>query len=208
MSDPLRVLIVGASGLLGRAISAELSARHQILSAGRTSAQFTLDLTDAASIQSCLQKAAPLDAVISAAGEVNFAPLCDFKPLPLGKSLHTLGLENKLLGQVNLALAARDVLRECGSVTLTAGILSDTPIAAGSSASMVNGAIESFVRAAAIEMPRGIRLNCVSPTVLTEAMATYAPFFRGFESVPAARVALAYSRSVEGLQTGQIYRVY
>ncbi len=112
------------------------------------------------------------------------------------------------MGQVNLALAARELLRERGSITLTAGILADTPIASGSSASMVNGAIESFVRAAAIEMPRGIRLNCVSPTVLTEAMETYAPFFRGFESVPARRVALAYSRSVEGLGTGEIYRVY
>lgn len=208
MDKQLRVLIVGASGLIGRAISAELSSRHEILSAGRSVAEFKLDLTDPASIEACFKKAGPLDAVICAAGEVKFAPLSDFKPLPIGKSLYTLGLENKLLGQVNLTLAARDILPEGGSITLTAGILSDTPIVSGSSASMVNGAIESFVRAAAIEMPRGIRLNCVSPTVLTEAMGTYAPFFRGFESAPARRVALAYSRSVEGRQTGQIYRLY
>jgi NAD(P)-dependent dehydrogenase (short-subunit alcohol dehydrogenase family) len=73
---------------------------------------------------------------------------------------------------------------------------------------MINGAVEGFVRAAAIELPRGLRINVVSPNVLTEAMGAYAPYFRGFEPVPAARAALAFSRSVEGAQTGQIYKVF
>jgi NAD(P)-dependent dehydrogenase (short-subunit alcohol dehydrogenase family) len=73
---------------------------------------------------------------------------------------------------------------------------------------MVNGAIDSFVIAAAIEMPRGIRINSISPTVLAESMGVYEKYFYGFEPVPAARVALAYSKSVEGAQTGQIYRVW
>ena len=84
---------------------------------------------------------------------------------------------NKLMGQVNLALAARDVLREDGSITLIAGVLSLDPIVVGSSASMVNGAIETFARAAAIELPRGLRINAVSPTVFEESMASYGPFF-------------------------------
>ncbi len=72
---------------------------------------------------------------------------------------------------------------------------------------MVNGALEAFVGAAAIELPRGLRINIVSAGVLQEAMDAYGPYFRGFEPVPARRVALAYSKSVEGAQTGQIYRV-
>jgi hypothetical protein len=112
------------------------------------------------------------------------------------------------MGQVNLALAAREHLVDGGSITLTSGILSEQPIAGGSSASMVNGALEGFVRAAAIELPRGLRINLVSPSILVESMAAFGSFFRGFEPVPAARAALAYSRSVEGLQTGQIYQVY
>ena len=76
-----------------------------------------------------------------------------------------------------------------------------------SSASMVNGAVNAFVRAAAIEMPRHQRINAVSPGVIEEAMEAYGAFFRGFEPVPAARAALAYARSVEGAQTGQVYRV-
>ncbi len=111
------------------------------------------------------------------------------------------------MGQVNLALAARDGLRDGGSITLIAGVLADAPIVAGSSASMVNGALESFVMAAAIEMPRGIRINAVSPTVFAESMGGYGPFFRGFDPVPVARAARAFSRSVEGRQTGQVYKV-
>jgi NAD(P)-dependent dehydrogenase (short-subunit alcohol dehydrogenase family) len=207
MSNPFRILLVGASGTLGRAIATELGVRHKIIFAGRSNADVVLDIAEAESIRKALQNAGELDAVVCAAGEVTFAPLADFHAAALGDSLYTLGLRNKLLGQVNLALAARDVLADCGSITLISGILSRHPIAAGTSASMVNGALESFTRAAAIELPRGLRINCVSPSVLTEAMPKYAPFFRGFESVPAARAALAFSRSVEGLETGQVYRV-
>jgi NAD(P)-dependent dehydrogenase (short-subunit alcohol dehydrogenase family) len=204
----LRILLVGASGTLGRAVAAELGQRHEVMAAGRSSGSIAIDLTDVESIRRGLKEAGELDAVISAAGNVTFAPLADFKAAAFGESLHTLGITDKLLGQVNLALAARDHLRDGGSITLTTGILSEQPIVAGSSASMVNGAVEAFVRAAAVELPRGLRINVISPTMLTEAMPSYAPFFRGFEPVTAARAALAFSRSVEGAQTGQVYKVF
>jgi len=204
----LRILLVGASGTLGRAVAAELGQRHEIIAAGRQSGAIHMDLTDVESIHRGLREAGPLDAVISTAGKVTFAPLADFSPASFGESLHTLGLSDKLLGQVNLALAARDHLHDGGSITLTTGILAEQPIAQGSSASLVNGAVEAFVRAVAIELPRGLRINAVSPSVLTEAMDGYGPFFRGFEPVPAARAALAFSRSVEGAQSGQIYKVF
>lgn len=204
----LRILLVGASGTLGQAIKAELAPRHEIVTAGRSSGDIRIDITDAKSIVAGLAKAGSLDAVISAAGHVTFAPLADFKPANIGESLHTTGINDKLMGQVNLALAARDVLKPGGSVTLTTGILAERFIAAGHAASLVNNALEGFVRAAAVELRNGLRLNAVSPSVLTESMPTYAPFFRGFEPVPAARAALAYSRSVEGLETGQVYKVF
>ncbi|MCW3477123.1 short chain dehydrogenase [Limobrevibacterium gyesilva] len=209
MSDTprLRVLLVGASGTLGRAVAAELGARHDIIAAGSKSGDIRIDITDPASIATALKQAGELDAVVCAAGEVAFVPLAAIEPAAIAESVYGLGLRNKLMGQVNLALAARAQLRDGGSITLTTGILTDNPIAAGSSATMVNAAVEGFVRAAAIELPRGIRINVVSPNVLQESMPAYAPFFRGFEPVAAARAALAYSRSVEGLQTGQVYRV-
>ncbi len=125
----------------------------------------------------------------------------------MGESAYTLGLSNKVLGQVNLALAAREHLVDGGSITLTSGILGELPVAGGSSASMSDAAVEGFVRAAAAELPRGIRINVVSPSILTESLPAFGSLFRGFEPVPAARAALAYSRSVEGIQTGQVFRV-
>lgn len=209
MSDAprLRILVVGASGVLGRAVVAELGARHEIVTAGSKSGDIRLDIADTASIAAGLKAAGALDAVVCAAGAVNFAPLSAIEPGPIAQSAYGLGLANKLMGQVNLTLAARDVLRDSGSITLISGVLADEPIVAGSSASMVNGALESFVRAAAIELPRGLRVNVVSPTVFEESMNVYAPFFRGFDPVPVLRAARAFSRSVEGRQTGQIYKV-
>jgi NAD(P)-dependent dehydrogenase (short-subunit alcohol dehydrogenase family) len=207
MSQRLRILVIGASGTLGRAIVAELAPRHNITSGGSKSGDIRIDIADPDSIAAGLKAAGALDAVVCAAGAVNFAPLAAIKPARIEQSSYGLGLADKLMGQVNLALAARDCLNDGGSVTLIAGVLSNTPIAAGSSASMVNAAVEAFAMAAAIEMPRGIRINVVSPTVFEESMANYGPFFRGFDPVPVARAARAFSRSVEGLETGKTYRV-
>jgi NAD(P)-dependent dehydrogenase (short-subunit alcohol dehydrogenase family) len=209
MSDAsrLRILVIGASGELGRAIVAELGPRHDMITAGSKSGTIRIDIADPASIVAGLKAAAPLDAVVCAAGAVNFAPLAAIAAAPIAESSYGLGLANKLMGQVNLALAARDVLRDGGSITLIAGVLADSPIVAGSSASMVNGALESFAMAAAIELPRGLRINAVSPTVFEESMDGYGPFFRGYDPVPVARAARAFSRSVEGRQTGQVYKV-
>jgi NAD(P)-dependent dehydrogenase (short-subunit alcohol dehydrogenase family) len=207
MSQRLRILVIGASGVLGRGIVAELAPRHDIIPAGSKSGDIRIDIADPDSIAAGLKAAGPLDAVACAAGVFNFLPLSEFKPAPIAESSYGLGLANKLMGQVNLALCARDHLRDGGSITLITGVLSDAPIAGGSSGSMVGGALEAFVMAAAIEMPRGIRINAVSPGVFEESMASYGPFFRGFDPVPVARAARAFSRSVEGLETGKTYRV-
>ncbi|NNG16644.1 MAG: short chain dehydrogenase [Gemmatimonadales bacterium] len=198
----MRVLVVGASGTIGRAVVAELSKRHEVIAAGRTSGDVSLDITDAASIRAGFEHAGPVDALVSSTGTVKFAPFDQ-----MGADDYEIGLKDKLMGQVNLVLIGREYLADGGSFTLTTGVLESDPIRMGTSASMVNGAVNAFVRAAAIEMPRGQRINAVSPGVIEEAMEGYAPFFRGFEPVPAARAALAYAKSVEGAQTGQVYRV-
>ncbi|WP_424863372.1 hypothetical protein [Streptomyces sp. MMS24-I29] len=86
------------------------------------------------------------------------------------------------------------------------GIVAEQPVVAGAAASAANGAVEAFVRAAAIELPPQ-RINAVSPAVAEESLPAYGPFFAGMEAVPAARVATAYVRSIEGAQTGRIYRI-
>jgi len=199
----MKILIVGASGTLGQAVAAELAARHDIVRAGRTGGDVRVDLRDAASVEAMYREVGAVDAVVCTAGKVPFAPLGE-----LTEAKYLEGLHDKLLGQVRLVQSGIPSVRDGGSFTLITGILTEQPIASGACASMVNGAVEGYVRGAAIELPRGLRINVVSPSVLTEAMASYGPFFRGFEPVSAARAALAFSRSVEGLQTGQVYRVW
>jgi NAD(P)-dependent dehydrogenase (short-subunit alcohol dehydrogenase family) len=198
----MKILVVGASGTIGRAVVGELSGRHEVISAGRTSGDVQVDITDSGSIRSAFEKVGTIDAVVSASGTVKFAPFEEMQ-----EADYEIGLQDKLMGQVNLVLIGRDYLSDGGSFTLTTGALDSDPVVQGSSASMVNGAINAFVLAAAIEMPKGQRINAVSPGVIEEAMEIYAPFFRGFEPVPAARAALAYAKSVEGAQTGQVFRV-
>lgn len=199
----MKILLIGAQGTLGRAVAQELGARHDVIAAGRSSGDVRIDLTDRASIAAALAQVGPVDAVVSAAGNVAFGGLLDLTP-----EQWALGVNDKLMGQVNLALLAAPLLNDGGSITLTTGILTDDPIRYGASASLVNGAVEAFVRAAALELPRGVRINAVSPNVLQESMSGYAPYFRGFEAVPATRAALGFSRSVEGAQTGQVYKVF
>jgi NAD(P)-dependent dehydrogenase (short-subunit alcohol dehydrogenase family) len=198
----MKVVIVGGTGTLGKAIANELSARHSVISAGLTSGDFQVDIRSKESIDAFLGKVGPFDALIAATGVVYFGPLIDFT-----EEQYQIGLNSKLMGQVNLVLAGLKYINQGGSFTLTSGILSHDPIRLGSSASMVNGAIDAFVKSAAIELPNQLRINVVSPTVLTESLDDYAPYFRGFESVSASRAALAYSKSVEGAQTGTVYSV-
>lgn len=197
-----KIVVVGATGTIGRAVVEELAKRHDVLHAGRSSAPYKVDLTDAESMKRLFDQIGPVDAVVCAAGNAHFGPLAS-----MTAEQFKIGLLDKLLGQVQLALIAAQRLNDAGSITLTGGILSREPVLNGANASTVNAAVEAFVRAAAIEFPRGVRINAVSPTVVVESMEAFGAYFRGFEPAPAARVALAYSRSVEGGQTGQVYPV-
>jgi NAD(P)-dependent dehydrogenase (short-subunit alcohol dehydrogenase family) len=198
----MKILLVGAHGTVGHGVAAELGQRHELIDAGRKGASVTLDLADRDSIRRALDKVGPLDAIVSAAGQVGWKPLLDLSPEDWAYSV-----ANKLMGQVTLALVGQHYLRDGGSITLTSGVLRENPVPYGAAASLANGGIEAFVRAAAIELPRGLRINAVSPGVLLESMDSLGPFFRGFEPVPAARVALGYARSVEGAETGRVFAV-
>jgi NAD(P)-dependent dehydrogenase (short-subunit alcohol dehydrogenase family) len=199
----MNVILLGASGTLGKAIAHELQARHTIIRVGHSSGEFQVDITQPDSIRRLFEQTGPFDALVSATGKLHFGALSE-----MSAEHYAIGLQDKLMGQVNLVLIGREYANDGASFTLTSGILSDDPIRLGSSASMVNAAIDGFVRGAAIELPRGLRINSVSPTVVEESLPSYGPYFRGFKPVPAAIAALAYAKSVEGAQTGQVYRAY
>jgi NAD(P)-dependent dehydrogenase (short-subunit alcohol dehydrogenase family) len=197
------VLLIGAGGMLGRAVAAALQPRHDVVAASRSCAPCRADLADAASLEQVFAAHGPFDAVVCAAGEAGFGRLDDFTADAFGAALN-----GKLLAQIRLALVARANLRDGSSITLTTGLLSCNPIRGAVAATTANAVIEGFVRAAAIDMPRGLRINAVSPGVLSESWDAYGRYFAGFEPVPAARVALAFVRSVEGAESGRTYLVH
>jgi NAD(P)-dependent dehydrogenase (short-subunit alcohol dehydrogenase family) len=199
----MRIIVIGATGTVGQAIVGQLSDRHEVVRVGKSSGQYQVDIADLASVEALFDRVGKVDAVVVAAGDLHFGPLSELAP-----EHFAVGLHSKLMGQVNVALAAQRHLNDGGSITLVSGILSDDPIRYGAVATTVNAALEGFVRAAAIELPRGIRINVVNPTLLDESVEVYGDYFRGFETVPASRAARAFVKSVEGLQTGQVYRVW
>lgn len=196
----VKILIVGANGLLGSGAVAALSAGNEIVQASRTG-DVSVDLTDPASIAAMYKKVGKVDAVISATGKVPFKTLSE-----LTLADYQSGIDDKVLGQVELVRQGLEYVNDGGSFTLTTGILERAPIPTGVVASLSNGALESFVMAAAIEMPRGMRINVVSPSVLVEATG-YHPYFIGFEQVTLEACGVAYAEAVNGDANGHVFKV-
>lgn len=198
----MKIILIGASGIIGKAVDAALKARHEIVRVNRSSGDFQVDIANPASIERLYNKVGAFDALVSATGNVHFGLFEEFT-----REQFEIGLQNKLMGQVNLVTMGLKFIRDGGSFTLTSGLLNEDPIPEGVSAAMVNGALEGFVHGAAIALPRGLRLNLVSPTVIEESLPIYGPYFPGTKAVSAQEAALGYVKSVEGAQTNRIYRI-
>lgn len=198
----MKVLVFGGTGTIGKAIMSELK-HHELISVGKTRGDLQADITYDASVTALFEKVGRVDAIVSAAGHIHFGSLTE-----TSAEQFSFGILNKVLGQVRLALIGQRYLNDGGSITLTSGICTHEPIAQGSNATTANAAVDAFVLAAATELKHGQRINAVSPSIVTESSAAYGPFFPGFETVDAAKVAKAYRRSVDGVQTGRSYRIW
>ncbi|QQK75585.1 short chain dehydrogenase [Salicibibacter cibarius] len=199
----MKILLIGATGLLGNAVAKELEGKHEIIRAARHNADVEVDITKPDSIKRMFEQVGKVDAVISATGHAHFGALEEITP-----ELNEESIESKLKGQVNLVLLGMDHVNDDGSFTLTTGVIMDEPILHGASSAMANGAVKSFAKSAAIEMPRGIRINSVSGTVFQESPEGLRAYFPGFDPIPVSKAALAFRKSVEGAQTGQSYEIY
>ena len=198
----MRILLVGATGRLGTAVGEALTGRgHQVVTVGRTAGDIRADLTDPEETARVFAEAGDLDAVASAAGDVPYKRIADMAPED-----YLRAYRGKVATQVELVRQGTHHVAERGSFTLIAGVLNRDPIVTGSAAAMANGAVESFVRAAAIEITPQ-RVNAVSPTVFTESMAEYGDLFPGVAPVDVDLAAAAYVRSIEGAETGQVFLV-
>ncbi|MEM6340219.1 MAG: short chain dehydrogenase [Pseudomonadota bacterium] len=195
----MKIILVGASGDVGEAAFAELSQRHDVVRIGRKTGDVRADISDLGSIEAMYEKVGAFDALVSAAGHVHFAPLAEQTDASL-----KMGLENKVMGQINLVLEGLKWLSGKGSFTLTSGVLDRYPVVAGTGAALANGALAGFVTGAAVEMPPGVRINVVSPGLLDVSEHRYGALFPGHERVSSERVGLAFAKCVEGAINGQL----
>jgi NAD(P)-dependent dehydrogenase (short-subunit alcohol dehydrogenase family) len=192
-----KIVIFGATGTIGKAVVAALPPNYEIVQVGHRQGAFQADLADADSVRKVFQAVGTMDAIVSAAGAAKFGPL-----EKLTDDDFRYSLTNKLMGQVNLARIGLNYLSDKGSITLTSGVLSHKPMVGSAVISLVNAGLEGFARAAALETPRGIRVNVVSPPWVTETLK--ALNMDPSPGKPAAEVAKGYIRSIEGEENGQI----
>jgi NAD(P)-dependent dehydrogenase (short-subunit alcohol dehydrogenase family) len=194
----MKILVIGAHGTIGREIVKALSNEHEIIGASRSGSEISVDITDPSSIVTMYAQVGTVDAVMSAAGSGAWKPLAD-----LSDDDFALSLRYKLMGQVNVVRYGFANVRDGGSITTTSGILSRNPMQGSAAISLVNSGLEGFTRAAALEAPRGIRVNVVSPPWVTETLIEMGSTDLS-HGLPAATVAQAYVRSVTGSANGQV----
>jgi NAD(P)-dependent dehydrogenase (short-subunit alcohol dehydrogenase family) len=193
----MKVIVIGATGTIGRAIVQAIGNRHEVVPVSFSKSAIKVDIADRASIGKMFETTGRVDAVISAAGLAKFGPMTS-----LTNADFELGLENKLMGQVNLVRFGIDNINDNGSITLTSGILSRKPMPGSTAISLVNSALEGFVRAAALEMPRNIRINIVSPNWVVDTLKA----FNMDPSIgtPVEVVVAAYLQVLESSMNGEV----
>ena len=209
----IKTLVIGGTGAIGAKVVAALQAEKDttVLIGGRSDkCDVQIDINDPTSVAKAL---APFkEGTADDKNKLHHIFICCgdglFKHLTQStRADYTAAFNSKVLGQIDVALQAKDCLVSGGSITLTSGCLDKVYIPAGVAASALNASVNAFARSAANEMPRGTRINAVSPGLLTESAATYGPFFRGFKTVDGSDVALAYIRSAFGGITGKVLEV-
>ena len=198
----MKIIVIGANGAVGKTAVDSLSSRHEIIAVGKTSGDIQVDIENIDSIRAMYQQVGKVDSVVAAVGHGHFGSVDEMTSEQFMK-----GINHKVLPQINLVLEGFDYVNDNGSFTLTSGVLNRDPIRGGSCAAAANGAIDGFIVGAAVDMPRGIRINAVSPEVLEVSREKYDGFFRGHVHVSSEAVGLAYSKSVEGCLNGQIFIV-
>jgi NAD(P)-dependent dehydrogenase (short-subunit alcohol dehydrogenase family) len=192
----MKIIVIGATGTIGAAVTAALRAKHTVIPASRHG-EHKVDILDADSITRLLDAHRDVDAVVVTAGGGAWKPLTDLTDADFAASL-----SDKLMGQVNVIRAALPRLRDNGAVVVTSGVLSHKPMPGSAAISLVNAGLEGFVRAAALEAPRNIRVNVVSPPWVSETLAAMKmPPQPG--ALSAATVAKAYVAALEGTANGQ-----
>jgi NAD(P)-dependent dehydrogenase (short-subunit alcohol dehydrogenase family) len=196
----MKIIIVGATGTMGKHLAGAFKKEHEIIRVATKDGDIQADITSTESIENMFKQVGPFDALISTAGPTYVGPWKNLTDKEFRK-----GIEGKMMGQINLVLIGQDYINAKGSFTLISGALTHDPQKNFANASAANGAVEGFVRAAAIELENGIRINAVSPTVI-ENSPQYFPYFPGDTPVTMQQLEYGFRKSVFGANTGQVIK--
>uniref|UniRef100_UPI0032163D25 short chain dehydrogenase n=1 Tax=uncultured Draconibacterium sp. TaxID=1573823 RepID=UPI0032163D25 len=199
----MKILVVGGNGTIGSCVVNRLKEKHEVIIAGRNSGDVKVDIENTESIKAMFEETGKLDAVVSCTGAAKWGAFDD-----LSEDDYYVGIKSKLMGQVNLVRLGQEHLNHGGSFTLTTGILADDPVSGATNSSMVNNAIHGFVCAVSQELKNGLRINAVAPGLVEDSAERLGDVFPGHIAVPMNKVAAGYIRSIEGLRTGEIIRIY
>eukprot|EP00475_Leptophrys_vorax_P013788 TRINITY_DN2014_c0_g1_i1.p1 TRINITY_DN2014_c0_g1~~TRINITY_DN2014_c0_g1_i1.p1 ORF type:complete len:211 (+),score=69.52 TRINITY_DN2014_c0_g1_i1:289-921(+) len=198
-----KILIIGGTGVVGSAVASEFKddSAYEVLVAGRSSG-LSVTIEDPDSVEELFKKVgAEVDHVVVTAGGAYFGPVGVMKPEDWDK-----GFKSKFGGQANVVLIGSRYVKPGTSFTLTSGTLAFKPLKLCTALAATNSAVNAFARTVILELT-SVRVNVVSPGLVTESLATYGPYFQGFLTVPVADVAKAYRRSIAGGINGKILRV-
>jgi len=198
----MKIIIVGASGTMGKHLTSALKKENEVITAASEGCDIQVDITSTESIENMFKQAGAFDALISTAGPTYVGPWKKMADKEFRK-----GVDGKMMGQINLVLIGQHYINPKGSFSLITGALTHDPQKNFANASAANGAVEGFVRAAAIELENGIRINAVSPTVI-ENSPQYFPFFPGDIPVTMQQLEYGFRKSVFGANTGQVIKPY
>lgn len=198
----MKILIIGGNGTIGKKVSERLAQKHEVFIAGRNSGDVTVDFSDSSSIKTMFESIGKLDAIVAIAGDTKWDELDN-----LSEEDFYIGIKSKMMGQVNVVRIGKDYLNPKGSITLSTGILADDPVNMTTSAAMVNGAINSFSKAVALELEDGKRINVVCSDLVEDSFEKYKDYFPGNTPVPMHKIVDAYVKSIEGKITGRILRI-
>jgi NAD(P)-dependent dehydrogenase (short-subunit alcohol dehydrogenase family) len=196
----MKIVIIGSTGIIGQAVVDALSGNHNIVKVGNRGGDLQVDISSTESIKNLYDTVGNFDAVVSAAGQAKFGALAE-----LTDEDYSLGLNHKLMGQINLVRLGMGYINDSGSFTLTSGLLAREPMPGSAAISPVNAGLNGFTRAAALEMPRGIRINVVSPIWVKETMEKLGMDTAG--GMSAEDTARAYVESVESSRNGEVLDV-
>ncbi len=192
----MKVLVIGASGTIGKAVAQLFKDKGYEVNEASRSTQPGVDFTNPAAIDEFYSQLDEVDAIVTTAGDAAFVSLDK-----LTEEQIQLSLNSKLMGQINMVRKGLSKLRANGVFVITGGMLAYSPWPQTSMITMVNGGLEGFAKAAALDLTEGRRIVIVHPPWVAETAAAL-----GMDATPwpnAAKTAEAYLAAIEGSKNGE-----